>query len=88
VPAILQLEGPSRLGCVGCTRPTSQPGTQGVQLAGALRGKGLQGAVGGILAASPFMMLMGFGFGAFLAWRYALAPKASSQVSGHRRRRR
>jgi hypothetical protein len=34
MPALMSLEG--SLGCMGCTRPTSQPGTNGVSLAGSL----------------------------------------------------
>jgi hypothetical protein len=34
MPALMSLEGPGSLGCMGCTRPTSQPGTNGVTLAG------------------------------------------------------
>lgn len=34
MPALMSLEGPGSLGCMGCTRPTSQPGTNGVSLAG------------------------------------------------------
>jgi hypothetical protein len=87
----MQLQGPS-LGCSGCLRPTAQPGTNGVSLAGSLRGArgslaGLKGAASSVFLASPLTMLMGFGFGAFLAWNYAMKPK-SAGVSGHRRRRR
>jgi hypothetical protein len=85
VPALLTLEGPRNLGCVGCTRPTSQ----NVPFAG-LGSRvleptrpcinctptstvltGLQGSfdVTGFLS-SPFMLaLIGLGIGAFFAYR-------------------
>jgi hypothetical protein len=73
----MALEGPRNLGCMGCTRPTTQPQSSAP----------LSGAVGGLLAASPFTMIIGFAFGAFIAWNYVL-PKSTRGVSGHRGRRR
>jgi hypothetical protein len=90
MPALMTLQGPKGLGCMGCTRPTSQPGTNGVSLAGSLAGPPLSGAASDFLSASPLTMIMGFAFGAFVAWRYALPGHGGGGggVSGHRRRRR
>jgi hypothetical protein len=73
---------------MGCTRPTTQP-MGSVAIPSFSSGKALSGAVGGLFAASPFTMVVGFAFGAFLAWNYVLKPSNhGGGVSGHRRRRR
>lgn len=89
MPALLQLEGPGRLGCVGCTHPTTQPsGT--VALSG-LRGlHGLHGAssIGAFFTTSPFAMAVGLGIGAFYAWHSLFKrAKTGPALSGRRRRR-
>jgi len=64
---------------MGCTRQTAQP-MSGASLAGA--------SVGGFLSASPFMLLLGFASGAFIAWNYVLPKQRSGGMSGSRRHRR
>jgi hypothetical protein len=91
MPALMQLQGPRNLGCCGRNRVEA---AQAKPIAPAMpvTPTPLSGAVGGILAASPFTMLIGFAAGAFIAWNWVL-PKTTSEaaargISGHRSRKR
>jgi hypothetical protein len=102
MPSLMSLEG--SLGCMGCTRPTSQPGTNGVSLAGSLGNRvitspapcvncipGVAG-LGGSFDVTGLMtspFVLGLiGLGIGAFLAYRTLPPDRGHLSGHRRRRR
>ena len=104
MPMLMQLQGPSNLGCVGCTRPTSQPGTNGVSLAGSLGSRTLAPTRPCINCTPTTTVLTGLGgaSSSFLSSPLMLVViglglggflayrtmRRKSSLSGHRKRRR